>query len=148
MNILRSRSEARVQGLLTYFTGKPCKYGHVAERHVSNLTCLECNRIKSRKFTQENPEKNKRKCKLHYEANKARYIESAYRRLGKLKQRIFPHEVSRIKQIYDDCPEGHEVDHQIPLTHPKVCGLHCVANLQYLTIQANRSKFNHWNTDL
>jgi hypothetical protein len=29
-------------GLKRYFTGKPCKHGHVAERMVSNGCCVEC----------------------------------------------------------------------------------------------------------
>lgn len=35
-------SEARRQGLVRYFTGIPCKYGHVAERFVGNSECVEC----------------------------------------------------------------------------------------------------------
>jgi 5-methylcytosine-specific restriction endonuclease McrA len=42
-----SRAEARAQGLIRYFTGRACKRGHIAERHVSNLTCVECQREKS-----------------------------------------------------------------------------------------------------
>ena len=37
-----SRKEAKAQGLKRYFTGKPCKYGHVAERTVSSRECLKC----------------------------------------------------------------------------------------------------------
>lgn len=37
-----SRKEAIEKGLRTYFTGKPCKHGHVAERYVSNGVCVEC----------------------------------------------------------------------------------------------------------
>jgi hypothetical protein len=33
--------QAREQGLKTYFTGKPCKNGHIAERYVSSH-CIEC----------------------------------------------------------------------------------------------------------
>jgi hypothetical protein len=29
-----SRAEAKARGLTRYFTGKPCKYGHIAERYV------------------------------------------------------------------------------------------------------------------
>lgn len=35
-------SEARRAGLVRYFTGTPCKRGHVAERSVSSRTCLRC----------------------------------------------------------------------------------------------------------
>ncbi|MBE9636552.1 hypothetical protein [Salipiger mangrovisoli] len=36
------RETARSIGLVRFFTGKPCKYGHVAERWVSSGTCIEC----------------------------------------------------------------------------------------------------------
>lgn len=38
-------TEARAAGLHRYFTGQPCKHGHIAERLVSNHTCLECVRL-------------------------------------------------------------------------------------------------------
>jgi 5-methylcytosine-specific restriction endonuclease McrA len=45
----------------------------------------------------------------------------------------------KIKQIYENCPTGYEVDHIIPLSKG---GLHHEDNLQYLTITENRSKGN------
>jgi len=47
MNII-TRAEALEQGLKTYFTGKPCKRGHVDERQVSSWTCMECCRENDR----------------------------------------------------------------------------------------------------
>src|ERR1700678_3858716 len=38
-------SEARRQGIVKFFTGKPCRRGHVAERRVSNRLCVECARL-------------------------------------------------------------------------------------------------------
>ena len=37
-----SRKDARDRGLKRYFTGRPCKYGHIAERFTSNGSCVEC----------------------------------------------------------------------------------------------------------
>ena len=37
-----SRAEAKAAGLKRYFTGEPCKHGHVAERFVSNWDCAQC----------------------------------------------------------------------------------------------------------
>ena len=36
------RHKAVVEGKLRYFTGLPCKHGHVAERWVSTGGCVEC----------------------------------------------------------------------------------------------------------
>lgn len=44
-----------------------------------------------------------------------------------------------MKQFYDNCPEGYEVDHIIPISKG---GLHTLENLQYLTITENRKKGN------
>ena len=39
---LISRRDAKRLGLKRYFTGRPCKYGHVDERLVSNGNCVTC----------------------------------------------------------------------------------------------------------
>jgi len=51
----------------------------------------------------------------------------------------------KILKIYRECAEkgeGHQVDHVIPLQHPKVCGLHVHENLQVLTSLENNQKNN------
>lgn len=35
--------------MVRYFTGVPCSYGHLSERHVKSFGCVECRRIASRK---------------------------------------------------------------------------------------------------
>ena len=37
-----TRQEAMQRGLKNYFTGKPCKKGHVAKRYTSASKCVEC----------------------------------------------------------------------------------------------------------
>lgn len=44
-----TRKEAKEKGLARYFTGKPCKHGHVAERYVCGHRCAECEKNNSRK---------------------------------------------------------------------------------------------------
>lgn len=39
---LVSRQEAKSMGMKTYFTGLPCKVGHVATRRVDSCKCIEC----------------------------------------------------------------------------------------------------------
>jgi len=48
-------------------------------------------------------------------------------------------DTEKIKAIYANCPEGHEVDHIIPLSKG---GKHHENNLQYLTVGENRRKSN------
>jgi hypothetical protein len=42
-----SRAEAKAQGLKTFYTGKPCPHGHIAERLVAGK-CVECNRERNK----------------------------------------------------------------------------------------------------
>ncbi len=50
-----TRRAAKEKGLELYFTGKPCKYGHISQRRVSDYQCLECpHRAKSKKTKPKN----------------------------------------------------------------------------------------------
>lgn len=44
----RSRSEAKAEGASHYFTGAPCKNGHVDKRTTSQAKCAECVRARQR----------------------------------------------------------------------------------------------------
>lgn len=46
-----SRSEAVSVGKTRYFTGKPCKYGHISERMVSNKGCVVCLREATKQWS-------------------------------------------------------------------------------------------------
>lgn len=53
----------------------------------------------------------------------------------------------KIALIYKNCPEGHHVDHIIPLKGELVSGLHIESNLQYLTAKDNLAKGNSFDID-
>ena len=56
-NLPNSRKDAIAIGANRYFTGKPCKRGHVAARSTSNAGCVACSIEHKAKWRTENPEK-------------------------------------------------------------------------------------------
>jgi 5-methylcytosine-specific restriction endonuclease McrA len=69
---------------------------------------------------------------------KVREVSANYR--AKVKNQTPPDaDRKSIKEFYDSCPKGYEVDHIIPISKG---GLHTLENLQYLTIAENRKKSN------
>jgi hypothetical protein len=177
-----------------YFTGKPCKRGHVAERYSSSGVCVECARIwerenrqkrtdqrrelyaqdpethraQSARWKADNPEKvremandwghrnpdKKRAARLRRKEKANAYrrewikhrpeltrSQAARRRAALLQRTVLGHD-EELRRIYAECPDGHEVDHIVPLQAPDVCGLHVPWNLQYLPMRENRAKGN------
>ena len=55
-----SRKTALEEKLSRYFTGKPCKRGHIAERYTKNRACVECSKIAEKKYSQTENGKQKR----------------------------------------------------------------------------------------
>ncbi len=75
MNVI-SCAEAKSQNLTRYFTGKPCKHGHVAERYVLNWTCVVCHAAKCAEFLPKWREKNPEKTKTYNEKYAERHKET------------------------------------------------------------------------
>lgn len=59
MSDMVSLKDARAAGLKRYFTGQPCKHGHIAERLVSTRKCCQCNAMHVVAWGAANPEKRK-----------------------------------------------------------------------------------------
>ena len=53
-----ARKDALAQGLTHYFTGKPCKRGHLAVRYASTKSCVECSAAHNTTFHAANPGKS------------------------------------------------------------------------------------------
>ena len=96
-----SRQEAKEKGLRFYFTGEPCKYGHVSVRYVSGTKCKECLKesdkrhkdkrsayhrewykknkkqkdAHNREWYKNNPERAKRNRQNYYKANRENEVE-------------------------------------------------------------------------
>ena len=54
---------------------------------------------------------------------------------------------SEISKIYEECPPGYHVDHDVPLNHPLVCGLHVPANLNPIPAEENLRKSNSFDPE-
>ena len=141
---------AIAEGNTTYFTGRPCKHGHISERMVANRTCAECGRERSREEYRSLEGLDKELyllTKQLYNVNNADKFR-AYAKLRHAEKRArMPAWADRkaIREFYKNCPEGYEVDHIIPLRGDLVCGLHVLNNLQYLPMVENRRKGNSFD---
>jgi hypothetical protein len=62
--------QAKVLGFLKYFTGKPCKNSHVAERNVINRQCVECAKEISKSWVNQNRQRYNEIQKKFYSNNK------------------------------------------------------------------------------
>jgi hypothetical protein len=146
-----ARSLAKKQGLTTYFTGKPCKRGHISLRAVASIACLECRKERAATDFQkwyvkgENKKRVLRNNARWKTANPKTVLFHTRNRQAGLKQRmpVWADRVA-IQKIYEGCPPGHHVDHEIPLHGKTVSGLHVESNLQYLPAHENAVKAASW----
>jgi hypothetical protein len=86
-----------------------------------------------KKYRQENPGKELAKTRRY-----------ALAKINRTPGWLTKEQIDEMTRIYENCPEGYEVDHIIPLQGKNVSGLHVPSNLQYLTIAENRKKSNKY----
>lgn len=178
------RETARLSGDQTYFTGRPCKYGHVADRNTVDASCVECRRVfregrrdqaahyarqRRRQMLTVDPEGTRRRWCEYNRENRRRNPEKFRaweRKAGRVKRQKYPAaklaetrkrqadklqrtpawaDLKVIRNFYENCPIGYEVDHIIPLRGGTVSGLHVPENLQYLTSLQNKIKGNRYD---
>lgn len=147
MNLPSTRKEALAQGLKHYFTGKPCLRGHVVKRYVRNNNCQYCHLLTVRAYskTPNGREANKRSVESYRGTPRGKSVRKAHEshRRARKRNSLPPWaDISSIDAFSRACPNGHHIDHILPLKGKIVCGLHVLENLQYLPAQENLSKKN------
>ena len=103
----------------------------------------------SRRYREEKPDKVKRAYKKWCAENQGRVNYLRAKRRAAERQAEPPwlsaEQKEEMAALYVRArEEGLQVDHVIPLTHKRVCGLHVPWNLQLLTKSENCRKHNSW----
>lgn len=83
----RTYEEARALSCTQFFTGKPCKHGHLAPRYTANKYCATCNNNSKRNWTAKTFD-HRKAYRLKYEAeNREAYLarKKRYRQNNRLK---------------------------------------------------------------
>jgi len=169
-NELVSRQEALAQGLPRYFTGTPCKHGHVSERYTLNKTCKDCADARSNKTKVNNPEKylaqiaqwqrnNPEKLREYHlkytraNAGKRNLWTSNYRQAKVDRTPVWLNDghMFEMECVFKYCAAlrniglDYHVDHIIPIRGARVSGLHVPWNLQVIPGRENMSKGNKFH---
>lgn len=72
------------KGLKRYFTGEPCKFGHIDERMICNSSCVSCLKVRrdssreknyerAKEWRKNNPERRAAQCKRYQQKNKEKW---------------------------------------------------------------------------
>lgn len=157
--------QAKLNGDMYYFTGKPCSKGHVARRYTSSKSCTECHT--ARNFDQIRTPKARSYAKMYRDENKEKI--SLFRKKwlaknpGKSREQSARRRAAKLQRTPNWLNDGHlfeiecinkyaaslrkiglryEVDHIVPLQGDDVCGMHVPWNMQVISIFENRSKGN------
>jgi len=172
--IIISRADAASAGLKRYFTGKPCKHGHIAERAVGNRGCATCGAAQSKRYREQNIEYHRAIARDYYRDNtesmKRYHIRWSRENAAKANQHAMNRHAAKLRrtpgwlteddlwvmnEIYDlaklrakTTGVKHQVDHIIPLRGELVSGLHTPWNMQVITAEENARKNNQYEVSV
>ena len=159
------RKDALAEGKMYYFTGKPCKQGHVALRRAVNGCCTECEKVKNNsekrkqymtEYATNNRDKIRKIASTWQKNNKGKVnANTAVRHAAKMKRK--PNWLSKEQKLHIRClyqvaamrtrESGQEwhVDHIVPMQGKDVCGLHVPWNMQVIPATDNMKKNNRYH---
>lgn len=150
----RARMNALIAGDKTYFTGKPCKRGHIAPRRA-NGTCISCQKVHHATRYAEAPPGyfvEKARLRRHADPVRAAAQDRKYKRTPRARitqrekkgrrrarlQRCVCCTPEQFRRIYEAADwMACEVDHRIALA---LGGAHCTENLQLLSPAQHAAK--------
>lgn len=127
-----SRRAAIEAGLKQYFTGKPCKHGHITNRYTATGYCSACSSIKYKEKFALDPEAFREKKRLWKIANpeKQRLMQdkqNARRRQKTANKPLSPRQlaIKEGRQTYmplSPCPNGHMEERKVNAPGCPECG--------------------------
>lgn len=147
-----------------YFTGKPCKNGHIAPRLKSNRCCKECAYEKRADYEKSETyiawkEKNKKKVCANWQKRNKGSVNANTRKYQASKLQRTPTWLSefdllKMKCLYQvaamrtrESGEDWHVDHTVPLQGETVSGLHVPWNMAVIRGSDNVRKSNRYEED-
>jgi len=145
-----TRAEAIAFGSRRYFTGKPCKHGHIAERHVATRNCIICQRRRTIAWTKEwrrrTNSPSTASVRIWRRRNPDAWAASQGRALAVKRGAVIGETYTpatcisfyaEARRLSRETGVAHQVDHIVPLSKG---GKHEAGNLQVLTAWENNSK--------
>lgn len=143
----KKRSDALSLNSAFYYTGVPCKRGHIEPRRTSGSQCHKCH-AENNAHTARTPKgiirhrEDVNRWRSTQKGMMACRQKSSNRRA--MKRNALPQwaNIVKINEFIASCPPGFDVDHILPLAGKNVCGLHVLENLQFLPKADNCSKHN------
>jgi len=110
--------------------------------------CVNCNTVYDLENFYKNKDRKVSHCKKCSDklTNPSQAYRTALYRASRLQATPSWANLTKIEEIYLNCPEGFHVDHIIPLNGVNICGLHVENNLQYLSAKDNCSKGNKFTS--
>ena len=159
-----------------YFTGKPCRHGHIEKRFTKCGVCKMClknNNKYDKEYAQKYLLKNYKHLKIEWENYRAnnkdklrQYKKDNKAKINALNKKRYCLKIERtpiwltkkdfllIEKFYKEAQkktkkynEQYHVDHIIPLNGKNVSGLHVPNNLQVIRASDNLSKSNNFNLE-